>query len=180
MIFRETSLAGAFVIEPEPHVDFRGLFARTWCREEFAAHGLATHIEQRSVSYNERRGTLRGMHYQAAPFAEVKLVRCIRGAIFDVIIDLRRSSTTFLHHFSVELTEANRWSLYIPEGFAHGWQSLVDHSEVEYQMSAPFSAAHARGVRWNDPAFGIEWPIASPILIERDAQYPDLVVEALV
>jgi len=180
MIFTETPLRGAYVIDAEPHADFRGAFVRTWCADEFAAHGLDTRISQRSVSSNLKRGTLRGMHYQAAPEAEVKLVRCVRGAVFDVIIDLRRESSTFLRHFSLELTADNRRSLYIPEGFAHGWQSLWDDSELDYQMSVGFSPAHSRGVRWNDPAFGIRWPIAEPIMVARDASYADFAVEALV
>jgi dTDP-4-dehydrorhamnose 3,5-epimerase len=180
VIFTPTSLSGAYLIDAEPHTDARGLFARTWCREEFAALGLSTRVVQRSVSFNHTRGTLRGMHYQIAPFAETKLVRCTRGAVYDVIIDLRPDSPTFLQHAGVELTEENRRELYIPVGFAHGWQSLVDASEVEYQMSEAYSPAHARGVRWNDPAFGIVWPIGTPILHDRDASYPDFRVAALI
>jgi dTDP-4-dehydrorhamnose 3,5-epimerase len=177
VIFRETPLAGAYVIEPEPFADARGLFVRTWCAEEFARHGLSTRIVQTSLSYNDRRGTLRGMHYQVPPLAEVKLVRCVRGALYDVIADLRPSSPTFLRHFAVTLTADDRRALYIPEGFAHGFQTLEDGTEVAYQMSEAYSPAHGRGIRWNDAAVGIDWPIAQPILNERDASYPDFVVE---
>jgi dTDP-4-dehydrorhamnose 3,5-epimerase len=173
VIFRETNLSGAFLIDIEPHVDERGLFARTWSREEFAAHGLDTRVEQTSVSVNRKRGTLRGMHFQLPPFAEAKLVRCLRGAIYDVIIDLRPQSPTFLRHVGVELAGDTRRALYIPEGFAHGFQTLVDDVEISYQMNAPYAPQAGRGVRWNDPAFGIEWPHASPILHARDAAYPD-------
>jgi dTDP-4-dehydrorhamnose 3,5-epimerase len=171
--FSETTLAGPVIVEPEPFVDARGLFARTWCAREFDAHGLCSRLVQSSVSLNTRRGTLRGMHFQTAPFAEVKLVRCTRGAILDVIIDLRPESPTFTRHFAVELTEANHRALYIPEGFAHGFQTLEDGSEVLYQMSEFYVPDAGAGVRWNDPTFAIAWPIASPILNERDATYPD-------
>jgi dTDP-4-dehydrorhamnose 3,5-epimerase len=171
--FAETGLDGAVIVEPEPFVDARGLFARTWCTREFEARGLSSRLVQCSVSFNPRRGTLRGMHYQAPPFAEVKLVRCTRGAILDVIIDLRPDSPTFARHAAVYLTEDNRRALYIPEGFAHGFQTLTDDSEVLYQMSEFYVPDAGRGVRWNDPAFGIEWPIPQPIINERDATYPD-------
>lgn len=175
VIFRETTLAGAFVIEPEKREDERGFFARTFCREEFAAHGLNPEIAQCNVSFNKRKGTLRGMHYQAPPFAEVKLVRCTAGAIFDVIIDLRKPSGTFRQHFAVELCASSGKMLYIPEGFAHGFQTLLDDTEVFYQMSQPYAPQCARGVRWNDPAFGIEWPPAERTMVERDRNYPDFV-----
>jgi dTDP-4-dehydrorhamnose 3,5-epimerase len=180
VIFTPAPLSGAFVIAPEPRSDDRGFFARLWCAEEFAAHGLETRVSQTSMSHSHRRGTLRGMHYQASPHDEVKLVRCTRGAIHDVIIDLRRESPTFLGHFAIDLTEENRLALYIPTGFAHGLQVLRDGTEVHYQMSEAFSPAHARGVRWNDPSFGIAWPIPDPIILERDASYPDFGVEASV
>jgi dTDP-4-dehydrorhamnose 3,5-epimerase len=173
MRFIETELAGAYVIDPEPFVDIRGAFARTWCAREFEAHGLTTRVAQTSTSFNARRGTLRGMHYQAAPFPEVKLVRCTRGAIFDVIIDLRPASPTFMRHFATRLTEDNRRAVYVPEGFAHGFLTLEDHSEILYQMSEFYVPEASRGVRWNDPAFGIDWPIDQPIMHERDASYPD-------
>ena len=173
MIFTETKLAGAFVIELERHTDKRGFFARTFCQQEFEAHGLNAHVVQCNVSFNKRKGTLRGMHYQAAPFAEAKLVRCTSGSIYDVIIDLRPSSATFKQYFGVELSAENRRTLYIPEDFAHGFQTLQDDTEVFYQMAQRYSAEHARGVRWNDPAFGIEWPEGERVIIERDQNYPD-------
>jgi dTDP-4-dehydrorhamnose 3,5-epimerase len=169
----ETKLAGAFVIDLERHIDQRGFFARTFCQQEFEEHGLKTEVAQCSVSFNLRKGTLRGMHYQASPFAEAKLVRCTSGSIYDVIIDLRPTSATFKQHFAVELTAKSRRMLYIPEGFAHGFQTLEDDTEIFYQMAQRFSAEHARGVRWNDPAFGIEWPQGDRIIIDRDRNYPD-------
>jgi len=175
LIFTETKLAGAFVIELERHTDERGFFARTFCQQEFEAHGLKAEVAQCNVSFNKRKGTLRGMHYQAAPFAEAKLVRCTAGSIYDVIIDLRPASATFKRHFAVELSAENHRMLYIPEDFAHGFQTLEDNAEVFYQMAQRYSAEHARGVRWNDPAFGIEWPKSERIIIERDRNYPDFV-----
>jgi len=176
VIFRETRLPGAFVIEPEKREDDRGFFARTFCREEFSSRGLNPDIAQCNVSFNRRKGTLRGMHYQAPPFAEAKLVRCTSGAIFDVIIDLRESSATFRQHFSVELCAATGKLLYIPEGLAHGFQTLLDDTEVFYQMSQPYAPECARGVRWNDPSFGIEWPSAERTILERDRNYPDFLL----
>lgn len=173
MIFRPTSLQGAYMIEPERTEDNRGYFARTFCEKEFGSRGLETHVAQCSVSFNRRKGTLRGMHYQVTPFEEVKLVRCVRGAIYDVIIDLRRDSSTFKKHLSVELDERNGKALYVPAGFAHGFQTLADDSEVFYQMSQFYSAKHARGVRWNDPAFAIPWPQDMRTILERDQNYPD-------
>jgi dTDP-4-dehydrorhamnose 3,5-epimerase len=173
LIFTETKLPGAFVIELEPHADQRGFFARTFCRKEFEAHGISAHVEQCNISFNKSRGTLRGMHFQVAPFAEPKLVRCTSGSIYDVIIDLRPSSPTFKQYFAAELSAENRTMLFIPEGFAHGFQTLKDDTEVFYQMGQSFSAEHARGVRWNDPAFGIQWPQGERIIIERDRNYPD-------
>ncbi len=175
MIFTETKLAGAFVIEPERRADERGFFARTFCKQEFEVHGLNPKVLQCNVSFNKRKGTLRGMHYQAAPFAEAKLVRCTSGSIYDVIIDLRPASATFKQYFAVELSAENRRMLYIPENFAHGFQTLQDDTEVFYQMAQGYSAEHARGVRWNDPAFGIEWPKDERIIIQRDQIYPDFV-----
>lgn len=173
MIFRATRLAGAYVIEPERIEDERGFFARTFCAREFQAHGLNTHFAQCSTSFNKAKGTLRGMHYQAAPHQEAKLIRCTRGSIFDVIIDLRPQTPTFKQHVSVELSAANRIMLYVPEGFAHGFQTLEDDSEVFYQISEFFAPDCARGVRWNDPAFGIQWPEAVRTISRRDRQYPD-------
>ena len=175
MIFTETKLAGAFVIELERRSDHRGFFARTYCQQEFEAHGLNTQVAQCNVSFNKRKGTLRGMHYQAAPFAEAKLVRCTSGSIYDVIIDLRPASATFKQHFAVELSAENRRMLYIPEEFAHGFQTLQDDTEVFYQMAQRYSAEHARGLRWNDPAFGIAWPEGERIIIDRDGSYSDFV-----
>jgi len=173
MLFKPLGLAGAFVIEPERHMDSRGHFARTFCAEEFRNQGLDTRIVQCSVSFNRKKGTLRGMHFQTTPFEETKLVRCNRGAIYDVIIDLRRNSATFKQYFAIELNERNGTMLYIPPGFAHGFQTLEDETEVHYQMSNTFSPDHANGVRWNDSAFGIKWPEDDRIIIERDQKYPD-------
>jgi dTDP-4-dehydrorhamnose 3,5-epimerase len=173
VIFTETKLKGAYIIEPELHVDERGFFARTWCEAEARAHGLDPAVVQCNISFNKRKGTLRGMHYQTAPFAEAKLVRCTSGAIFDAIIDLRSDSPTYRHHFAVVLSADNRRMLYMPEGFAHGFQTLEDDTEVAYQMSCAYSPDHGRGVRWNDPAFGIDWPEPDPIINQRDMAYPD-------
>lgn len=175
MIFKPLDLPGAFVIEPDRHADVRGYFARTFCEKEFVDQGLEPRISQCSVSFNHRKGTLRGMHYQAAPFEEVKVVRCNRGAIYDVIIDLRPASPAFKKWFGVRLDEENGHMLYIPKGFAHGFQTLLDETEVFYQMSQVFSPQHSRGVRWNDPAFSIEWPEDERIILERDQDYPDFV-----
>jgi len=171
--FTETELAGAFVLDIAPSADERGFFARSWCCEEAAAHGLNPRVVQCSISSNVRRGTLRGLHYQAAPFAEAKLVRCIAGAIYDVIVDLRDGSPTRLRYFGVELSAANHRALYVPEGFAHGFLTLMDGSEVFYQMSEFYHPEGARGLRWNDPAFGIAWPAAPAVISPRDAAYPD-------
>jgi len=175
LIFTETKLPGAFVIEPEEHEDPRGSFARTFCQREFESHGLNTRVAQCSISFSKRKGTLRGMHFQIAPFAEAKLIRCTAGSIYDVIIDLRPSSPSFKQHFAVELSAENRRMLYVPEQFAHGLQTLEDNTEVFYQMSQFYSAEHARGVRWDDPAFGIAWPANKRTIIERDRSYPDFV-----
>jgi len=173
VIFVPTSLPGAFIVDIDRRDDDRGFFARTWCRREFAEMGLNADLAQCNVSYTKRRGTLRGMHWQAAPHSETKLVRCTRGAIWDTIIDLRPDSTGYMKHLSVELTAASGRALYIPEGMAHGFLTLEDDCEVSYQMSEFHEPAAARGVRWNDPAFAIEWPVGDPILHPRDAAYPD-------
>ena len=173
MRFTETKVAGAFLIEPEPIADERGFFARTWCRSEFADHGLNPELAQANISFNHRKGTLRGLHYQQAPRAEAKLVRATRGAIWDLALDLRRDSPSYLAWFGAELTADNRSMLYVPEGCAHGFLTLADATEVAYQMSAPYAPAAARGVRWDDPAFGIEWPGEVVVINERDASYPD-------
>jgi dTDP-4-dehydrorhamnose 3,5-epimerase len=173
MIFIPTGLEGAFVVEPEQMADHRGFFARTWCEETFAAHGLPAHVSQCSIAFNHRKGTLRGMHYQEAPYGEAKLVRCTMGAIYDVIVDLRPASPTFRRHVGVELTALNRRQLFVPEGFAHGYQTLEDNTEVFYQMNVPYAPSAGRGVRWDDPAFGIVWPDDDRTINERDRQWPD-------
>jgi dTDP-4-dehydrorhamnose 3,5-epimerase len=173
VIFTETSLADAFVVDLEPVADERGFFARAYCRREFQAHGLNPRLAQCNISQNLRRGTLRGMHWQAAPHQEAKLVRCIRGAIHDVIIDLRRGSPTFAKHTSTTLTASNRRMLYVPEGFAHGFLTLEDDTEVFYQMSEFYAPGSARGVRYDDPTFAISWPADILIVSERDRSYPD-------
>lgn len=177
MIFVPTWLPGAFLVELERREDDRGYFARTWCRREFESAGLDSRLVQCSLSHNLRRGTLRGMHWQAAPHGEVKLVRCTRGAIWDVIIDLRPDSPAYTRHFGCELTGESGRALYIPEGFAHGFVTLSDDTDVYYQMSEYFQPDAARGVRWNDPAFGIAWPVTAPTLHPRDAGYPDFAPE---
>ena len=175
MILQETPLTGAWVIQVEPVEDERGLFARTFDVDRWDEWGLEATVVQCSTSYSRRAGTVRGMHYQVDPFEETKLVRCTRGAVYDVIVDVRRDSPTFRGWFSVELTPDNRTMLYVPAGVAHGFQTLVDDTEVYYQISERYSPAHARGVRWDDPAFGIEWPDATERTIsERDRSYPDL------
>lgn len=179
MIFTATALKGAFILEPERHEDDRGFFARTWCQQEFAAHGLNPCLVQCNISFNKTKGTLRGMHYQAFPYAEEKLVRCTMGSIADVIIDLRPKSPTFKHYMSIVLTAENRRMLYVPKGFAHGFQTLEDNTEVFYQMSEFYAPAYARGIRWNDPAFGIQWPADERIILERDQTYPDFSCEEL-
>ena len=174
MIFRETKLKGAFIIEPERLEDERGFFARTFCQEEFKTHRLNPGMVQCNISFNKKKGTLRGMHYQVAPHEETKLARCTRGAIYDVIIDLRPDSPTFKQWVAVELTADNRRMLYIPKGFAHGFQTLEDNTEVLYQMSEFYHPECARGVRWDDPAFGIEWPPAEQRIISAEDQaYPN-------
>jgi dTDP-4-dehydrorhamnose 3,5-epimerase len=173
VIFTETKLPGAFLIEPEKLRDDRGFFARTFCRMEFEERGLDPIVMQCNISFNSRAGTLRGMHYQVPPFEEAKLVRCTTGAIYDVIIDLRPASPSFKEHEAFELSAESCNMLYIPKGFAHGFQTLEKNTEVFYQMSQVYNRDHARGVRWNDPAFGIAWPPAERIMFERDRHYPD-------
>jgi dTDP-4-dehydrorhamnose 3,5-epimerase len=173
MIFHETRLPGVFEIHIESKPDERGFFARTWCQQEFEAHGLNGRLVQCSISFNKRMGTLRGMHYQEAPHAETKLVRCSRGAIYDVVLDLRPKSPTFKGWIGVVLTAEQRNMIYVPEGCAHGFLTLEDESEVSYQMSEFWSAESARGVRWDDPAFRIGWPKKVEVISERDRTYPD-------
>jgi dTDP-4-dehydrorhamnose 3,5-epimerase len=171
MIFTETVLEGAFIIEPERIVDERGFFARSWCQREFKEHGLEENVLQCNISYNKKRGTLRGMHYQMPPFAETKLVRCTRGALYDVIVDLRPDSKTFLKWIAEKLTADNLKMLYVPKGFAHGFQTLEDDTEVFYQMSQIYAPEYSHGVRWDDPLFSIVWPDAERTISSKDQQY---------
>jgi dTDP-4-dehydrorhamnose 3,5-epimerase len=190
VIFTETKLKGAFIIELQRLEDERGFFARSFCQEEFRLHGINMNIVQCNISYNEKKGTLRGMHFQAAPYEESKLVRCTMGAIYDVIIDIRPDSATYCQWIAVELTAhrsqltahrspltAYHTMLYVPQGFAHGFLTLEDNTEVFYQMSEFYMPEHARGIRWNDSAFGIHWPIHAEIISERDRSYPDFILE---
>jgi dTDP-4-dehydrorhamnose 3,5-epimerase len=170
--FSESPLPGAYLVDLVPSRDVRGFFARSYSPAEFAARGLGPELRECSVSYNERRATLRGMHFQIAPHEEFKLVRCTAGAIFDVIVDLRPTSSHYLKWFGIELNAENRRALFVPSGFAHGFITLAERTEVYYMISAAHSAAHARGVRWNDPALGIEWPFPPEVIAARDAQYP--------
>lgn len=173
MRFTETPLAGAYVIDIEPRQDDRGFFARAFCRHEFEEHGLNPDVAQCNVSFNDRTGTLRGMHYQRAPHAEVKLIRCTRGALYDVIIDLRPESASFKRWFGVELTADNRRTLYVPEGFAHGYQTLVPDTEAFYQVTEFYAPGSEGGLRWDDPEFAIEWPKTDRrIMSDKDASWP--------
>lgn len=174
IIFKETNLKGASVIEPEKFEDVRGFFARSFSQQEFLDHGLHGQFVEAGISFNRRKHTLRGMHFQAAPHAQAKLVRCTRGRVFDVLIDLRRGSPTYKQWFAQELTAENRLMLYIPEGCAHGFQTLEDETELFYQLSQSYAPASERGVRWNDPAFGITWPVTEGLIMnDRDRGYPD-------
>lgn len=172
MNFRELSLKGAWLIEPQKLEDERGFFARVFCIEEFRLHGLKANLVQCNISQNQRQGTLRGLHYQAPPHAEVKTVRCTRGAIFDCIVDLRPNSPTYLEWVGVELSDENRCILYVPEGFAHGYQSLTDDSEVFYQTTAAYCKEAERGLRYDDPAIKIRWPLAISAISEKDRGIP--------
>ena len=173
MKFNATPIAGAVIIVLTPLLDERGFFARSWCQDELKAHGLETRIAQCNISYNAKSGTLRGLHYQAAPYEEVRLVRCTRGAIHDVIVDLRPRSPSFKRWFALELTPSNRRMLYVPEGVAHGFVTLADDTEVFYQVSQLHHPALYRGVRWDDPAFAIVWPVPIVQISERDRQHAD-------
>jgi dTDP-4-dehydrorhamnose 3,5-epimerase len=173
MIFLETRLAGVFEIHLEPRPDERGFFARSWCGREFEAAGVSSTLAQCSISFNVRKGTLRGIHYQASPYPETKLVRCTQGGIFDVVVDLRPESPTYKQWCSATLTAWNRNMLYVPEGCGHGFLTLHDDTEVFYQMSEFYHPDLARGVRWDDPAFGIAWPDPPEQISERDRTYPD-------
>jgi len=173
VIFKEIRLKGAFVIDLERFEDERGFFARTWCKKEFEENGLNSNLAQCNTSFNKKKGTLRGMHYQTGPHAEAKLVRCTQGSIYDVIIDLRPDSKTYKNWFAIELNKDNHKMLYIPEHFAHGFLTLEDNTEVFYHISEFYYPESARGVRWDDPAFSIKWPIEVSIISERDRDCPD-------
>ena len=173
MKFHETELKGAFIIEPEKRADDRGFFARSWCQKEFEQHGLVPRVVQANISNNKYKATLRGMHYQASPYEETKLVRCTRGAVYDVIIDVRPDSPTYHRWIGVELTASNYKMLYVPEGFAHGFQTLEDDTEVIYQVSQFYTPSAERGIRWNDPLFQIKWLTPVETISEKDANWPD-------
>jgi dTDP-4-dehydrorhamnose 3,5-epimerase len=188
MLFKETNLKGAFIIELEPIEDNRGFFARSFCQKEFRLHGININIVQCNISYSKKKGTLRGIHYQTAPYEEGKLVSCIKGAIYDVIIDIRPDSPTYCQWVAVELTDLNSQpsalssqslphyrTLYIPKGFAHGFLTLEDDTEVFYQMSEFYAPGYGRGIRWNDSAFGIPWPGEINVISDQDLTYPDFV-----
>jgi dTDP-4-dehydrorhamnose 3,5-epimerase len=173
MVITETKLKGAFVIALEPYNDVRGFFARAWSDTEFEAAGINARFVESNISFNKKAGTLRGMHFQQPPHEQDKLVRCARGSIYDVIIDLRPDSATFKQWFSVEISAENHLTLYVPAGFAHGYLTLQHGTEVFYQTTAYYAPEHAGGVRWNDPTFNITWPIENPIMIDRDRNYRD-------
>ena len=173
MILHETALKDAYVIDIERREDNRGFFARAWCKKEFAAHGLNADMAQYNIGFSKKRGTLRGMHYQGVPYEETKLVRCTMGAIYDVVLDLRSDSPTYKQWIGVELTADNRRMLYIPEGCAHGYQTLADKTEIVYQASQFYAPECARGVRYNDPTFGIQWPITVQVISDTDKNWPD-------
>ena len=172
MLFTQTQLKGAFIVELEQRQDTRGFFARTFCAKEFSVHGLKPTVAQCNVSFNFKKGTLRGMHYQIAPATETKLIRCTQGAIYDVIIDMRPDSPTYLSHLGVELTAENRRALYVPEMFAHGYQALTDAAEVVYQVGEFYTPGYERGLRYNDPTFGIDWPLLVSEISQKDAAWP--------
>ena len=173
MNFQTVSLVGAYLIDLDPVADDRGFFARAWCEREFAEHELDPRVRQCNLSFNHSKGTLRGMHYQIEPYQETKFVRCIRGGIYDVIIDLRPTSATYLRWFGVELTATNRRLLYVPKGFAHGYQTLEDDSEVFYQVSEFYQPGSEGGIRWDDPTFGIDWPLGVTLISDKDRSLPD-------
>lgn len=180
MIFTEGALPDTYVIDPERKADARGYFARIFCQQEFAAHGLTQTVAQANVSFNHERGTLRGMHYQATPHEEVKVVRCMQGALYDVIVDVRPDSETYGRWMGVELTAENGRALYVPEGFAHGYITLTDDTEAVYFVSAFYTPGAERGVRYDDPAIGIEWPISVSVISEKDRSWPALEAQSLV
>ncbi len=184
MIFKEIPFPGVYIIEIEPMCDERGFFARSYCRREFEAHGLNPDLVQCSISFNRKKGTLRGMHYQAPPHEEAKIVRCITGAIYDVVIDLRPGSPAYKRWYALELRSSgppeapDRYRmLYVPEGFAHGYQTLEDNTELLYQIAEYYHPETARGIRWNDAAFQIPWPLPNPVMSEKDRNYPDFGVK---
>jgi dTDP-4-dehydrorhamnose 3,5-epimerase len=172
MIFKETKLRSAFLIEIQELTDERGFFARSWCQREFEAQGLDPRLVQANISYNRRAGTLRGLHYQVSPHEENKLVRCTKGAIYDVIVDFRKGSPTYCEWIGADLTEDNRRMLFVPQGFAHGFQTLVDGTEVTYQVSEFYTPGAERGVRYDDPAFSIRWPLSVSVISEKDNSWP--------
>jgi dTDP-4-dehydrorhamnose 3,5-epimerase len=173
MIFKETEIKGVFIIEPQKHQDERGFFARAWCQKEFLNNGLSGHVAQVNTSYNKRKGTLRGMHYQQAPYEEIKLIRCTAGAIYDVVVDIRPNSATYMRWLGVELTSSNYRMLYVPENLAHGYQTLEDDSEVTYQVSEFYTPHAEAGIRYDDPVFGIRWPVETTSISEKDLNWPD-------
>jgi dTDP-4-dehydrorhamnose 3,5-epimerase len=174
MIFTETELQGAYVIDIEPIRDNRGFFSRMWCQKEFGQRGLVKEFVQANITFSPGRGTIRGFHYQTAPHKEIKLVRCVRGAIYDVIIDLRPESLTYGQWLAVDLTADNRRMIYIPEGFAHGYQTTVDDTEVFYQVAQFYAPEHERGIRWDDPAIGVPWPITDEVTLSaKDKRWSD-------
>lgn len=174
MIFTETPLLGCFIIEMEPNHDVRGFFSRMWCKKEFSTHGLIGDFVQGNISFNQKKGTLRGMHYQCAPFEEAKLVSCVKGAIYDVVIDLRQDSKTYKESIAMCLSENNHRMLYVPAGFAHGFQTLEEETSVLYQMSEYYAPSSSRGIRYNDPSFNFNWPISENIVIsDKDMGYED-------
>ena len=178
MIFIETKLKNAFIIEPERIEDHRGFFARAWCKNEFKKYGLNTRVVQCNLSFNKHQGTIRGMHYQESPHEETKIVRCTRGGIFDVIIDLRRESATYLRWIGVELTAENRKMIYVPEGFAHGYQTLENNTEVFYQTSQFFTPESERGLSWDDPTIAIEWrKFENPVISEKDRNWQEYLAD---
>lgn len=173
MLFKETTLKDSYVIEPQIHKDQRGLFFRTFCEKEFESKNLSSHFPQCSISVNPLKGTIRGMHYQVTPYEEAKLVRCIKGSIYDVILDLRTDSPSYMKFFSIELSEYNNYALYIPKGFAHGFQTLEDNSILYYHISEFYNDNASKGIRYNDPIFNITWPLEISIISERDKNYED-------
>jgi dTDP-4-dehydrorhamnose 3,5-epimerase len=171
MIFTETKLAGAFIVDLAPHDDNRGFFARMFCQKEFEAHGLNSLVAQANIAANRRRGTVRGMHFQFPPVAETKYVRCVRGAVLDVIVDLRPESPTWLRHVAVELSAGNQRGIYVPERFAHGYQTLEDDTETLYMMGEFYTPGVQSGLRYNDPALGLNWPLPAEVISEKDASW---------